>query len=259
MKVRVGTLCSGYDSQCLAMERLKRNFPDFDYELVFWSEFDPESKRPLDKQPAVIAHNALFPQWADRNVGDMTTADWSRITESIDLLCYSTPCTDISNAGRQAGAEKDSGTRSSIIWHTEKAIRTLRPKYLLMENVANFVSKAHIGTFKAWLALVESLGYNNFAKVLNATEFGCPQNRERIFVVSIRKDISDKFYFPQPIKLERRFKDVLESNVDEKYYLSNALISSLSRDNKGFKAMKPSTPPYGSSIVLDSENAQNGA
>ena len=243
MRVRVGTLCSGYDSQCLAMERLKRNFPDFDYELVFWSEFDPESKRPLDKQPAVIAHNALFPQWADRNVGDMTKADWSKVGE-IDLLTYSTPCTDISNAGRQAGAEKDSGTRSSIIWHTEKAIRTLRPKYLLMENVANFVSKAHIGTFKAWMALVESLGYNNFAKVLNATEFGCPQNRERIFVVSIRKDISDKFYFPQPIKLEKRFKDVLESNVDEKYYLSNALISSLSRDNKGFKAMKPSTPPH---------------
>ena len=236
-------MCSGYDSQCLAMERLKRNFPDFDYELVFWSEFDPESKRPLDKQPAVIAHNALFPQWADRNVGDMTKADWSAVGE-IDLLTYSTPCTDISNAGRQAGAEKDSGTRSSIIWHTEKAIRTLRPKYLLMENVANFVSKAHIGTFKAWMALVESLGYNNFAKVLNATEFGCPQNRERIFVVSIRKDISDKFYFPQPIKLEKRFKDVLESNVDEKYYLSNALISSLSSDNKGFKAMKPSTPPH---------------
>lgn len=243
MRVRVGTLCSGYDSQCLAMERLKRNFPDFDYELVFWGEFDPESKRPLDKQPAVIAHNALFPQWADRNVGDMTKADWDKVGE-IDLLTYSTPCTDISNAGRQAGAEKDSGTRSSIIWHTEKAIGTLRPKYLLMENVANFVSKAHIGTFKAWMALVESLGYNNFAKVLNATEFGCPQNRERIFVVSIRKDISDKFYFPQPIKLEKRFKDVLESNVDEKYYLSNALISSLSRDNKGFKAMKPSTPPH---------------
>lgn len=218
MRVRVGTLCSRYDSQCLAMERLKRNFPDFDYELVFWSEFDPESKRPLDKQPAVIAHNALFPQWADRNVGDMTKADWSKVGE-IDLLTYSTPCTDISNAGRQAGAEKDSGTRSSIIWHTEKAIRTLQPKYLLMENVANFVSKAHIGTFKAWMALVESLGYNNFAKVLNATEFGCPQNRERIFVVSIRKDITDKFYFPQPIKLEKRFKDVLESNVDEKYYL----------------------------------------
>ena len=243
MKVNVVTLCSGYDSQALALERLKRNFPDFDYELVAWAEFDPESKQPLEKQPAVIAHNALFPQWSDRNMGDITTADWSKVGE-VDLLTYSTPCTDISNAGRQMGAEKDSGTRSSIIWHTEKAIRALRPKFLLMENVANFVSKAHIGTFKAWYSLVENLGYNNFAQVLNATSYGIPQNRERIFLVSIRKDISDKYHFPQPIKLEKRFKDVLESNVDEKYYLSDKLITSLSRDNKGFKAMKPSTPPH---------------
>lgn len=113
-----------------------------------------------------------------------------------------------------------------------------------MENVANFVSKAHIGTFKAWYSLVESLGYNNFAQVLNATSYGIPQNRERIFLVSIRKDISDKYYFPEPFKLEKRFKDVLESNVDEKYYLSDKLITSLSHDNKGFNAMKPSTPPH---------------
>ena len=243
MKVNVVTLCSGYDSQALALERLKRNFPAFDYELVAWAEFDPESKQPLEKQPAVIAHNALFPQWSDRNMGDITTADWSKVGE-VDLLTYSTPCTDISNAGRQMGAEKDSGTRSSIIWHTEKAIRALRPKFLLMENVANFVSKAHIGTFKAWYSLVESLGYNNFAQVLNATSYGIPQNRERIFLVSIRKDISDKYYFPELFKLEKRFKDVLESNVDEKYYLSEKLITSLSHDNKGFKAMKPSTPPH---------------
>ena len=61
------TLCSGYDSQCLALERLKRDFPCFDYELAAWAEFDPESKTPLERQPAVIAHNALFPQWKDRN------------------------------------------------------------------------------------------------------------------------------------------------------------------------------------------------
>ena len=66
--LRVVTLCSGYDSQCLALDRLKRDFPEFDYELVAWAEFDPESKQPLERQPAVIAHNALFPQWADRNL-----------------------------------------------------------------------------------------------------------------------------------------------------------------------------------------------
>lgn len=75
--LKVVTLCSGYDSQCLALERLKTVYPEFDYELIAWSEFDPESKTPLDKQPAVVAHNALFPQWAERNLGDMTKIDWT--------------------------------------------------------------------------------------------------------------------------------------------------------------------------------------
>ena len=71
--LRVVTLCSGYDSQCLALERLKRNYPEFDYELIAWAEFDPETPNtPVERQPAVIAHNALFPQWKDRNLGDMT-------------------------------------------------------------------------------------------------------------------------------------------------------------------------------------------
>jgi len=89
--LKVVTLCSGYDSQCLALERLKQHYPNFDYELVAWAEFDPESKSPLEKQPAVIAHNALFPQWADRNLGDMTKIDWTKV-EDFDLLFYSTPC-----------------------------------------------------------------------------------------------------------------------------------------------------------------------
>ena len=90
--LRIVTLCSGYDSQCLALNRLKQNFPGFDYELVAWSEYDPETpNKPLEKQPAVIAHNALFPQWADRNLGDMTKIDWTQVPD-FDLLFYSTPC-----------------------------------------------------------------------------------------------------------------------------------------------------------------------
>lgn len=73
--LRVVTLCSGYDSQCLALNRLAEVYPEFGYELVAWAEFDPDSKQPLEKQPAVKAHNALFPQWADRNLGDMTKID----------------------------------------------------------------------------------------------------------------------------------------------------------------------------------------
>ena len=91
--LKVVTLCSGYDSQCLALERLKSVYPEFDYELVAWSEFDPESKTPLDKQPAVVAHNALFPQWADRNLGDMTKINWggAKPTMRLTFLFYSLP------------------------------------------------------------------------------------------------------------------------------------------------------------------------
>lgn len=89
--LKVATVCSGYDSMCLAFDRLKEAYPDFDYDLVLWSEFDPESTQPLEKQPAVIAHNALFPQWANRNQGDMTKIDWS-VQPDFDLLFYSTPC-----------------------------------------------------------------------------------------------------------------------------------------------------------------------
>lgn len=92
--LRVVTLCSGYDSQCMALERLKEAFPGFDYELVAWSEID---------RYAIQAHDAVFPQWAGRNLGDMTNIDWSGVEGDIDLLVYSTPCTSISNAGKQEG------------------------------------------------------------------------------------------------------------------------------------------------------------
>ena len=83
--LRVCTLASGYDSQCLALSRLKEVFPDFDYELVLWAEYDPESNLPIDKQPAVVCHKALFPQWADRNGGDLTKIKWTDVPD-FDLL-----------------------------------------------------------------------------------------------------------------------------------------------------------------------------
>ena len=222
-KINVITLCSGYDSQCLALDRLKQNYPDFDYELIAWAEFDPESKQPVEKQPAVIAHNAIYPQWADRNLGDITKVDWNLIKEPIDLLCYSTPCQSISNAGLQHGFKKGSGTRSSIIWSVLDAIEVLRPKILLMENVAAMVSSKFINDYHSWCSAVSSYGYTNFAQVLNAKDYGIPQNRERIFLVSIHGDAW--YNFPQPFKLEKRLKDVLETNVDEKYYLSEKTIA----------------------------------
>ena len=225
--LKVVTLCSGYDSQCLALERLKSVYPEFDYELVAWSEFDPESKTPLDKQPAVVAHNALFPQWADRNLGDMTKINWGWQNLQCDLLFYSTPCQSISQAGLQHGFTEGSGTRSSIIWNVRDAVIALKPKFLCLENVKAMVSGKFVGMFNLWQLELERLGYRNFAKVLNAKDYGVPQNRERIFLVSIRVDDENnmpKYYFPNPFKLDRRLKDVLEDNVDERYYLSDNAI-----------------------------------
>lgn len=230
--LKVVTLCSGYDSQCLALERLKSVYPEFDYELVAWSEFDPESKTSLNKQPAVVAHNALFPQWADRNLGDMTKINWGGQNLKCDLLFYSTPCQSISQAGLQHGFKEGSGTRSSIIWNVRDAVIALKPKFLCLENVKAMVSGKFVGMFNLWQLELERLGYQNFAQVLNAKGYGVPQNRERVFLVSIRMDDEHnmpKYYFPKPFTLDRRLKDVLEDNVDERYYLSDKMIACFQR------------------------------
>lgn len=243
--LRVVTLCSGYDSQCLALERLKRVYPKFDYELVAWAEFDPESKQPLERQPAVRAHDALFPQWKDRNLGDMTKIDWGGQPD-FDLLFYSTPCQSISAAGLQHGFAEGSGTRSSIIWNVRDAVRVKRPKYLVLENVKAMVSKKFLPMFNLWKEELEKLGYVNFAQVLNAKDYGVPQNRERIFLVSIRREeagfaggtglcetrTEPRYYFPKPFPLERWLKDVLEDEVDEKYYLSDKMVEYFERVNE---------------------------
>ena len=227
--LRVVTLCSGYDSQCLALNRLKEAYPEFDYTLIAWSEFDPESNTPLDKQPAVVAHKALFPQWADGNLGDMTKIDWEKVPD-FDLLFYSTPCQSISQAGLQHGFTEGSGTRSSIIWNVRDAVKVKRPKFLCLENVKAMVTEKFVGMFNLWQLELERLGYRNFAQVLNAKDYGVPQNRERIFLVSIRNDGDlPRFFFPQPFPLERRLKDVLEENVDERYYLSDKMLDYFNR------------------------------
>lgn len=216
IKLRVFTAFSGYDSQCLALDRLKRDFPEFDYELVGWSEID---------KYAIQAHNALYPQWADRNYGDITKIDWNNVPD-FDLFTYSSPCQDFSNAGLQRGGVEGSGTRSSLLWECRRAILAKKPKYLLLENVAALAQKKFLPLFNAWKEELELYGYTNFAKVLNAKDYGVPQNRERVFLFSIL-DQDAKYYFPEPFKLERKLKDVLEEDVDEKYYLSDTTVQSM--------------------------------
>ena len=205
--LRVFTAFSGYDSQCLALNRL-----GIPYDLVGWSEID---------KAAITAHDALFPEYKDRNYGDISKIDWETVPD-FDLFTYSSPCTDFSNAGLQAGGEEGSGTRSSLLWECRKAIITKRPKYLLFENVKALVMDKFLYLFEKWCKELESYGYVNYYKVLNSKNYGVPQSRERIFMVSILRtdDEPEPYYeFPRPIPLKKCVEDILEENVPEKYYM----------------------------------------
>lgn len=144
-------------------------------------------------------------------------------------------CQDFSNAGKQAGGEEGSGTRSSLLWEVRKAVIAKRPKYLMMENVRALVSQKFLPLFQKWEQELASYGYNNYCKVLNARDYGIPQNRERIFVVSIL-DEERGFTFGDPFELKLRLKDMLEDKVDEKYYLDqervNKFIENLDDEKK---------------------------
>lgn len=234
--LKVLELFAGYGSQALALENLG---------IEFTSDI-----AEIDKY-AIQAYEQLHGK--THNWGDVTKIDETKLPY-YDLITYSFPCQDISLAGLQKGCDNDSGTRSSLLWECERIIRAVKPKYLLMENVKNLVGEKHKHNFIKWLHVLEMMGYQNFYKVLNAKDYGVPQNRERVFVVSIIG--CQQYLFPNPIKLEKRLKDVLESNVDEKYYLSDKTINMFLRRNElnkakgnGFKFEAADTNGYASAVT----------
>lgn len=204
----------GYNSQGLSLDRLKRDYPDFDWICVGRSEID---------KYAIQAANALFPKYADANYGDISQIDWAEVPD-FDLFTWSFPCTDISIAGDQKGFEEGSGTASSLAWECLKAIRVKRPKYLLMENVAQLVSKKNLALFDKLRGAISSLGYDNYTEILNSKNYGVAQNRPRVFMISVRRDLGLTYHFPRAFTLEKRLRDYLEPVVDEKYYLSDKFI-----------------------------------
>ena len=207
--IKVFEAFAGVGSQRMALKNL-----GIPHEVVAISEID---------KFAIASYEAIHGKV--NNLGDISKLEEKDIPYH-DLFTYSFPCQDISLAGKQGGFEKGSGTRSSLLWECNRVIESKKPKYLLLENVKNLVGKKFKPDFDEWLNHLESLGYKNYWQVLNAKDYGIPQNRERVFVVSILGE-HEPYVFPEPVELELKLKDVLESEVDEKYYLSKERVDRL--------------------------------
>ena len=238
--IRLVELFAGIGAQAKALENLSVPFEH--YRIC---EFD---------KYAVESYNAVHGT-------DFETSDITKIHADSVCVCdtdkycyimtYSFPCTDLSSAGKQAGMSRDSGTRSGLLWEVERLLKEMNelPQILLMENVPEVIGEKNIKDFAEWISFLDGLGYKSKYQILNATGFGIPQNRERCFMVSW---IGDFFYdFPEPIPLNLRLKDMLEDDVDEKFYLSDQRVSSLlkARDNQHGPTFHDGTEEYTETIT----------
>lgn len=184
-------------------------------ELVGYSEIDKYASK---------SYSAVHGIPETMNLGDITKIDEQSLPKDIDLITYGFPCQDISLAGKQKGLFNEDGTqtRSGLFFEALRIIEATQPRVAIAENVKNLVGKKFKEQFEIVLDSLDKAGYNNYWKVLNAKDYGIPQNRERVFIVSIRKDIDNgMFTFPEGFPLELRLKDMLEDVVDEKYYINS--------------------------------------
>ena len=192
-----------------------------DYEVVNYCEIDKFASK---------SYSAIHGIAETKNLWDITKVNVFNLPKDIDLVTYGFPCQDISLAGHQKGLFNEDGslTRSGLFFKALDVIEYCKPKVAIAENVKNLVGKKFKPQFDIVLDSLDKAGYNNYWKVLNAKDYGIPQNRERVFIVSIRKDIDNElFEFPKPYSLEKRLKDFLEPQVDEKYYLSDDMTDKL--------------------------------
>ena len=242
------SLFSGIGAFEKALDRLKIPF-----ELVGYCEIDKYASK---------AYSLLHKVPESMNFGDITKIDETSLPDDIDLITYGFPCQDISLAGHQKGLLNDDGTktRSGLFFDALRIIEHTQPKIAIAENVKNLTSKKFSEQFNIVLQSLENAGYNNYWKVLNAKDYEIPQNRERVIIVSIRKDIDTGiFQFPEPVELQLNMKDLLEDVVDEKYFVNpervkaitpqliEKQISNAIRGGTGFN--RPSSMGLGSSQI----------
>lgn len=193
MKLKLLELFGGIGACSKALERL-----GIDFEIVDYVEID---------KFAVKSFNAIH----GTNFEPQDICNWDKELE-VDLIMHGSPCQDFSVCGKGAGGDKGSGTRSSLMYETLRIVKKLRPKYVIWENVKNLLSKKHIHNFNEYLKSMEEIGYKNYYKVLNAKDFGIPQNRERVFTVSILGN--DIYLFPKN-KSNGSLEDFLENTISK--------------------------------------------
>lgn len=196
-----------------------------DYELVAFSEID---------KYATQSYCAIHGVDESLNLGDITKIDETSLPKDIDLITYGFPRQDISIAGKQKGLFNDNGTqtRSGLFFDALRIIEATQPRVAIAENVKNLTGKKFKMQFEIVLKCLEAAGYNNYWKVLNAKDYGIPQNRERAFIVSIRKDIDNgAFDFPDGVPLELRLIDLLEDEpVEDKFYIKSKRMEIIQRN-----------------------------
>nr|DAJ72779.1 MAG TPA: Cytosine specific methyltransferase [Caudoviricetes sp.] len=198
---------------------------------------------------ATSSYCAIHNENESKNLGDITKVDETKL-EPFNMICGGSPCQDFSVAGKQKGSVwtcKDCGheynpltvhwserdkcpccgsnniekTRSSLLVEYLRVIRANKPNFGMYENVKNIVGKQFKDTFKMFTDELDEYGYNVYWKVLNAKDYGIPQNRERVYLIFIKKELDNgKFTYPEPFDNGMRLKDILEENVDEKFYIS---------------------------------------
>ena len=184
-----------------------------------------EEKQRVIYNNLIATHNLV--SVCNCHASDLEISDTDKYTY---IMTYSFPCQDLSLAGKGLGMEKGSGTRSGLLWEVERILDECNgklPQILLMENVPEVIGTNNSEHFSQWVAKLDSLGYKSKWEILNAKDYGVPQNRARCFMVSW---LGNYYYdFPKKVKLEKRIKDILETNVDEKYYLNDDTIERISK------------------------------
>lgn len=190
------------------------------FEVVRYCEIDKYASKAYS-----LIHNLD----ENLNMKDVTTVTTEELPDDIDIITYGFPCQDISRSGKQKGFFDEEGdlTRSGLFFEALRIIEDTKPKIAVAENVKALVGKRFTAEFKIVLDSLVDAGYKNYWAVLNAKDYGIPQNRERVFIISIRNDIDHGFQFPKKYELKLRLKDLLEDSVDKKYYLDDTQLKNL--------------------------------